>query len=151
MIRMAVDDTSLKSGYQSFLTQYTALVLLVLTFIIAVFFKPDAFGNGLKHHVVKPVSFSVGILSIDVPFKSDGLTVNAEAFSGITFALQNHDLSATIEVTGGSEEENLARSMEIFKYLIQQNIPTFAIRAYGRAESTNKLSVQVQLYEDPKD
>lgn len=128
-----------------FLTCYTSIIMILLTLIIAFFFRPDVFS---RKAVEQESEYKISTLEISKPFEEDGVTLSQQEWSGIIFALKNHDLNAEIIAKAATSEEAIAHGMTIFRSLLNEQIPASAIRAYG-VEDSNSKGVSVRLYEIP--
>ena len=127
-----------------FWVQYTSLMLIVLTFILAIFFAPDAFRKATRLEPI--VTPRVGQMELSNLFNADDGAIDSQILEGIVFALSNHDLDATLYVYGPSREEALARSITIYKDLVGHGVPARAITSYGVTEDS-PIQVKVEFYE----
>lgn len=118
--------------------------MILLTLIIAFFFRPDVF---TRKAVEQESEYKISTFEILDPFEEDGVTLSEEAWSGITFALKNHDLNAEIIAKANTSEVAIAQGMTIFRALIREKIPAFAVRAYGVEDTSSTGSITVRLYE----
>ncbi len=124
-------DREEESTSRSFLSAYVSLILIILTFILAFFFKADTFikdPNILLRIPSTPIS---GAIEIERPFEDDTHQINLEAWSGVVFTLKNHDLDGEILVEAASDGEALALSERIRLGLVGEGIPGGALRVYG--------------------
>ena len=124
----------------SFFSVYVSLILIILTFVLAFFFRPDAFvaqtqlnwnENSISEELV-----------IDNPFTTGDSSLNLENWSGVIFTLQNHDVDAEIRVEAASDEDALAKGVRIFRGLLEKGIPASAVRVYGVGAKSNKVLVK---------
>jgi len=128
----------------SFFSAYVSLILIVITFILAFFFRPDAFVKNIEGD--DGLSLLAEKIAIEQPFIEKTLKINPEAWSGIIFALKNHDLDAEIKVMADSDDEALRAGVSIFRTLLGEGIPGRSLKVYG---STGQQSnaVLVKLYD----
>jgi hypothetical protein len=135
----------------SFFSAYVSLILIVLTFILAFFFRPDAFvtSNSVASNLIGQNGNQISQeLIIESPFQDSGQNIQLDSWAGVIFTLRNHDVDAEIRVESASDEEALVRGIEIFKGLISEGIPASAVRVYGIAAKSNK--VLVKFYDLPE-
>ena len=129
-----------------FWVQYTSLILIILTFIIAIFFAPDAFRKAEKQ---KPrIIPQVGELTLNNVFIAESSDLKTDAIQGLVFALTNHDLDSQIFVYGDSNELALARSVMLYRELLKQGVPASAVTSYAAVSEERESQIKVHFYEE---
>lgn len=128
--------------------QYTSLMLIVLTFTVAVLFAPDAFRKAPRIEPKLPAKLST--MSLQNIFQSDSSKVQEEEIQGIIYALTNHDLDSEIYVYGENYELALARSISLYRYMIQEGVPADAVVSYAAPTTNNDTHIKVILHEVAK-
>ncbi|GEM_PF-3357497 len=142
---MITKSYSLNFDENRFWVQYTSLMLLILTFVLAVFFAPGAF---VKTEQVKPrIIPQLGSMEFSSIFEDSGSQLNKEELDGFIFALSNHDLNSEIYVYGDSIETALSRSVVLYKQLINSGVPSTAAINYATVNEDSKVQARVIFYE----
>ncbi len=134
---------SSESASGSFFSAYVSLILIVLTFILAFFFKPSAFLKDTSTPVTELTSLPISQeIKINNPFNFDGTALIEEEWSGVVFALNNHDLNSEIVIKSSSDGEALGLSEVVQRSLIKMGVPGSAFKVYGAGGNTGDASAQ---------
>jgi hypothetical protein len=125
----------------AFFSAYVSLILIVLTFILAFFFKPSAFLKESSAPVLKLESLPISQeIEISNPFSPEGTELIEEEWSGVVFALKNHDLDSEIVIRRASDGEALGLSQVVQRSLIKMGVPGSAFKVYGAGWNTDEAS-----------
>lgn len=133
----------------SFTIQYTALILIILSFLIGTFVKPrnDSFSKGKKVELVtKGVvkKNKLSSISFDTIFESGTASLDKDQLLGVTQVLFQHDLQAEITIFSTSTSLILKRVEVLQGYLSDVGLPISAYKVRGVKEKTDKqLEVKV--------
>lgn len=138
---------------KSFALQYTAVIMIVLTFIVGSFVRPhlpvvDKFPESV---VVNP---AIGRIELNEVFAPASAALNQGALDALITFTKNHDVTLNIEVyadpTAASSETELplalARSVTVVRNLIEAGInPEFLIVTTNAEQAPYQLLVEVQF------
>lgn len=148
---------------QAFSLQYTALILIILTFVIGAFVRPHhapAPELYTSPHVPleQPVSHNAGTISYSDLFFPRSSRLNPAASGAILQFLSNHDVEAEIDVFGAITPDehddqtalnlSLARSAELLKLLTEGGVPPAAVRIYAEPFGIHQVSMTITRRSD---
>lgn len=133
----------------SFTIQYTALILIILSFLIGTFVKPesDSFSKGdqVQASIEKVVEKDkLSLISLDKIFESGTANLNKDQLIGISQVLLQHDLQAELTIFSTSTNLILQRVEVLQNHFSDLGLPISAYKVKGVKEKTKKqLEVRV--------
>lgn len=125
---------------QAFALQYTSLILIILTFLVGAFIRPQLPHVASSADPVNSEVAQLGTVSFSDLFIDENL--NDDIISALVLFASNHDVQLQIEVFGGLEAEGdsqlriaqaVSRSVALKRHFIDRGVPPQAldIRASG--------------------
>lgn len=117
----------------SFTVQYTALILIILSFLIGAFIRPEA--DSLKptktekeitEVVAKKKVASITDISFKDLFNKGSNQLDQNQLTGLIQLLLSHDLRAELTIYGTSTELILSRITKLEEFLSQAGLPLVA-------------------------
>lgn len=141
------------SGYeeraQAFSMQYTSLMLIVLTFIIAVYFTPHNFEVPKDIKTIITPEPDVGVMTLENVFDQDSSSVNLDQISALQFLVANHDVDINVDVYAKEDELALARSMMLYRAFLDMGVLSSAVQVFSHT-GTNSQQVNIRFYDVKK-
>lgn len=132
-----------------FSTQYTAIMLIILTFVVGAFSQPkkpviiEQPGSGRIEKSLESPSPQVeptyfGNLTIDAVFEPETSALRKDQLDGVVVALKSHDIHArfTVYAPGESNSESgsallVARMISTYRWLESLGVPSHAYDLSG--------------------
>jgi hypothetical protein len=155
------------TSQQVFSTQYTAVMLIILTFVVGAFSQPkapiavEAAGTGriesaAQVQVVSPASAPFGTLIIENAFDVESNGLRKDQLDGIVLALISHVIRAQFTVRsalGANIQESsdllVARMASTFRWLESIGVPQHAYQLSGSLlNSTGESRLIVEFEQD---
>ena len=137
------------TSQQVFSTQYTAIMLIILTFVVGSFSQPKAAvvaasaGTGriekaALEEIENPKQVSFGALTIENAFDTETNALKKDQLEGIVLALKSHDIHANFIIQsapqGSSDQSSaalVARMVSTLRWLESLGIPQHAYELAG--------------------
>ena len=140
--------SSVTNSQQLFTTQYTAVLLIILTFVVGAFARPKP-GVTLElprgaGSIEKPIvetpsrpEKEIGKLKIADAFSSETNALRTEQFSGVVLALKSHDIGVKLIIReqlageGEAQARLLSRIVSTYRWLESLGIPSGTYQVEG--------------------
>lgn len=129
-------QSNTNSFSKSFSIEYTAVILIVLGFIISAFTTQDTTSVQTPLNFSIPMSYEIGHYKIDQVFSASNGALEKQKLIGLINFLKNHDVNAelNISIAGGRDntaldhvKQALIKATELHRYLIDQQLPASAL------------------------
>lgn len=146
--------SSRTANEQAFALQYTSVIIIVLAFVVGSFVKP--FLPELPTELpVKLVNKEVGNLKFENIFKINSSSVNDSIVASLVTFAKSHDLNLEIQVYADAnwptkispEQISIARSIELYRYLINQGLHPDSIKVFAQSK-LNTIQAEVMVRYD---
>ena len=142
-------ENSPDNGVSSVLSiEYTALMLIILTFVIGVQFSP----NGPRASYAEEASDSkrYAALSVNKVFHDGQIEVDMEPLYSITELVQSHDINAEIEVFTSKTDGvdfglTIARSVMLYKAFLKLGVPPEAVNVIASPQSLEGAQIRAHF------
>lgn len=119
-----------------FSVQYTSLILILLTFLIGTFIKPEQV-EAVHVPVVEAKPVSLAVFNFKSIFEEGAATLNQDDLVGISEVLQQHDVEAEVELFDSSATLLVARIMSLKTYFSDNGVLESAINITARQQEAD--------------
>jgi hypothetical protein len=126
----------------TFFVQYTTLILIILTFVLGSFIRPQASEKQPDTPIITAVESEKGLELTTIKYESlfgADNKINSDNLAALESLLLSHDIDAEITVFGDQDSAgqgrfavSLARSIALYRYLRGRAIPASALRVTAR-------------------